>query len=195
MALAFEKFQLKIIFLFALTLVSFEILSCRSVHVSDCRLRFRDRVVNPAYFSSGQFGWRCVRLPDSSSRTRPFLPCLSSCQLPLHPSNRCSSDTNHTWWHATPPRLGNGQNTHWPALLPQVRSTSSLSVLHLSCSAAYWRVPVQEEPGPSCFDAPLLYTGTPVAKNVFLSSAVLFGNCYQVLSFFRLIVQMIHLRS
>lgn len=150
-----------------LTLVSFQILlSIRSVYVSDCRLWFRDRVVNPACFSSGQFRWRCVRLPSSSSRPRPFLPCFPSCQLPLHSSSRCSSNTNHTWWHATPPRLGNGQNTDWPALLPQVRLTFSLSVLHLSCSAGYYKGCVGGAPF-ILFQSSLLCTGThPVLQQV-----------------------------
>lgn len=77
-------------------------------------------VVNPASFWSGQFGWRRVRLPHSSSRPRPFLPGLPPCQPALLSGGRRRSDANHTWRRATPPRLGYGQNAYWPTLLPQV---------------------------------------------------------------------------
>lgn len=85
-------------------------------------------VVNPACFSSGQFRRRCVQLPHSSSHPRPFLPCLPPSQLPLRSSLRCSSDADYTWWCATPPRLGNGQNAYRPTLLPQVRFNFCTSI-------------------------------------------------------------------
>lgn len=82
-------------------------------------------VLNAARFSPGQFGWRCVQLPHSPSHPRPFLPGLPASQLSIKSKRRCRCDAHYTRWRATPPRLGNGQNANWSALLPQV------SFLHL----------------------------------------------------------------
>lgn len=77
-------------------------------------------VLNAARFSPGQFGWRCVQLPHSPSHPRPFFAGLPPCQLAIQSKRRRGRDAHHTRWRATPPRLGNGQNAYWSALLPQV---------------------------------------------------------------------------
>lgn len=104
------------------------------VCVSDCCLWLVTAVVvNPACFPSGQFGWRCVWLPHSSSRPRPFFPSLPASQLPLRSSIGCSRGTDHTWRCATPPRLGNGQNGYWPTIFSQVRGLVYVDMFDLFC--------------------------------------------------------------
>lgn len=111
------------------------------VYVSGCCLwTCHGSFVNPPHFSLGKFGWRCVQLSHSSSHPRPLLPCLPPSQLPLHSRHRCSSNADYTWRRATPPRLGNGQNSHWPTLLPQVRFNSCLSICLIYQATGYFRL-------------------------------------------------------
>ena len=82
---------------------------------------------------SGQFRRRRVRFPDPSSCPCPLLARLSPHQLPLHPGRGAPLRTRHPRRHAPPPRLGDGQDGHGPAILSQVRSKfkkcSSLSIM------------------------------------------------------------------
>lgn len=91
---------------------------CCCCHLPACLLV--PAVLNAARFSPGQFRWRRVQLPHSPSHPRPFLSGLPPSQLAIQSKCRCRRDGHYTRRCATPPRLGNGQNAYWSALLPQV---------------------------------------------------------------------------
>lgn len=99
--------------------------TCLAVAAAAAACLLVPAVLNAARFSPGQFGWRCVQLPHSPSHPRPFLAGLSPSQLAIQSERGRGRDTHHTRRRATPPRLGNGQNAYWSALLPQVSFPAS----------------------------------------------------------------------